>query len=142
MYFTAVELKRGENQQDAIRHFIEAAAEEGVRFRRLEVFGPIEFGCTRFIRFSTDCSVFPPIITRMKSARRSIIAPTNSGYRAFLANGREGSVGLAAMHHTPLPGYGNTYLGPSHPHWKEQFLPGASGPAKAVAPPVPEAAGV
>lgn len=132
MYFAAVELRDGESPQDGVRHFIVVAADLGIRFRRLQVFGPFEFACHKFVRFRTDCPTFPPIIARLKSEGRGIIAPGMAGYRAFLPKGREGQVGLVLMQGTALPGQGKVYLGPQHPHWRTQFT--GAGPAMAGDP--------
>lgn len=134
MHFAAIELKRGENPEEVIRHFVTMAADLGIRFRKVRTFGPIEFACISFIRLQTDCSTFPPIVARLKATKRSIIAPTRLGYTAFLAKGREGRVGLMVMQGIPRPGYGKEYLGPAHPYWQVQFQSGAR-PATAEDPP-------
>lgn len=133
MYFAAVELKPGEAPEDAVRHFVTVAAEQGIRFKKLQTFGQIEYACSTFIRFRTDCPTYPPVITRMRIGGRSVIAPMVTGYRLFLANGKEGQVNCTLMQGVPLPGYSKVYIGPSHEHWQAQFRAG-SGQAMAEAP--------
>lgn len=137
MYFAAVELRLGEVPQDGVRYFLSVAADQGIRFKHLRTFGPFEFACVRFIRFQTDCPTFPPIIARMQTDGRAIIAPSKVGYRAFLAKGREGPVQTMLMHTTALPGHSKTFVGTTHPHWAAQFT--QDRPATAEDPRDPEA---
>lgn len=123
MYFAALEVKSHEAPEAAIRHFITVAADHGIKFQRIQTFGPFEFAGVRFVRFQTDCPTFPPIIARLKASGRSVIAPTTTGYKAFLGSGREGQVGVVLMQGVALPGHSKTYLGPSHPHCMSQFTP-------------------
>lgn len=122
MHFAAIELARDENPESAIRHFMTVAAELGIRFQRLVMFGPIEFGARNFVRFQTDCRTFPPIVARLKHLCRATIVPQVTGtYLATLANGREGRVGGTLMQAVARPGTTKTFLGPAHPYWQEQF---------------------
>jgi hypothetical protein len=121
MYFAAIELKKGEKEETAIRHFVLAAADNNIRFKKLQSFGPFEFANAKFIRFQTDCSTYPPIVSRLKVDGRAVIAPEVGGYKAFLANGREGQVGTVLMQGTARPGHGKVYLGSSHQFWQAQF---------------------
>lgn len=122
MHFAAVELTPGENPESAIRHFITIAAELGIKFQRVVMFGPLEYGVARFVRFQTDCRTFPPIVARLKVDRRGSIVPMMTGsYLATLANGREGRVSGALMQSVARPGAAKTFLGSAHPHWQAQF---------------------
>jgi len=129
MYFAAVELRSGEDPEEAIRYFLTVAADLGIKFKRAKTYGLIEIASVRLVRFQTDCPTFPPIVARLRNTKRSVVIPTTAGYRAFLANGREGPVKFAVMQELARPGYSKVYLGPGHEHWKAQFTPGAS-PAK------------
>lgn len=138
MYFAAVELKQGEDPEEGIRHFVSAAADLSIPFKKIRTYGPIGFARSEFARFQTDCQSFVPIVLRLKAEGRGLIIPvTTGGYRAYLANGREGSVGTVLMHGIARPGHGRIYIGPSHPHWQAQFTPGGR-PAASEDPQVVE----
>lgn len=125
MYFAAVELKN-DDPRAAIFHFVRTAADLGIQFRYLQVFGRIEYAGFPFIRFRTDCPTYPPIIARFKVQGRGIIAPGYRGYTAFLANGRQGNALMTLMQAVPLLGQEMEFFGPAHPHWQAQFHPSGS----------------
>lgn len=114
-------MRPGDAPEDAIKHFVSAAADLGIKFKKIQTYGLVKVATYQFIRFQTDCPTFPPIIARLKSAGRGIIAPTLAGYRAHLPNGREGAVNFTTMHEIARPGYGKMFAGSSHEHWRSQF---------------------
>lgn len=122
MFFAGVEIKEGEKIHDAIQHFLFAAADNGIKFSKVMLFGIVEVGSTKFVRFRTDCRTYPPIILRLRTEGRGFISPAKvGGYRVFLANGREGPFNSPQMHTVQAPGYGQVYKGTGAEFWERQF---------------------
>lgn len=122
MFFAAVEVKKGETAHEAVKAFMYAASDNGAPFSKLKVYGMVDVGPTRFARFCSDCGNYsPPILKRIQSEGRGIIAPSKTGYLVFLADGRSCRFSASQMQSVIAPGFGQSYKGPKVEFWERQF---------------------
>lgn len=122
MFFAAVELKKGETAHDAVKAFAYAVNDNGGTYTKLKVFGITEIGTKKYVRFASDCGTYTqPIIKRLIGEGRCFVAPSKTGYLAFLTDGRTGRVSATQMQAVVAPGYGQVYRGPGAEFWERQF---------------------
>lgn len=118
--FAAVEVKAGERDAQAIERFCVHANDIGLKFEFLVPYGPLTIGSTTFIRFETDCPRLEALIQPFLDEPRALIVPGKAGYR-MISRASEGTVPIARMQATRLPGYTRRWRGTANRFWTRQF---------------------
>jgi len=118
--FSAVEVRVGEHENQAIRAFFDHANGMGLKFEFLEPYGPAVIGATKFLRFRTDCPSLEILLPLFQDEPRAIIIPGATGYR-MVTQTTAGSVPIFAVQAARLPGYNRRWRGTVFKFWERQF---------------------
>lgn len=123
MFFAAVEVRKDEPAHEAVKAFVVAASKQGVLFSKLKVYGFVDVGSTRFVRFCSDCGNYTtPFLEQIRSEGRGVIVPSKAGtYIVRMADGRTGPFNASQMQAIIAPGFGQVYKGTKVEFWERQF---------------------
>lgn len=118
----AVELLPNEASHDVVHTILTCAADKGILFRALELYGTFQVGTAWFVRCRTDLKDVPPLLDALFKAGRGVVEPTTSG--CIIRRGKRTGVGSGLLlHSAPQLGQQRMYRGTQVAHWEKQFLP-------------------
>lgn len=118
--FFAVALNPHETPQSVARLILRTAHDERLLFWTLEVLDTFEIGRTSFVRVRTDMLRPHPLVERLLSRGRTIIATEADGsYALRRPDGQRGGIPMLAMHQVPKPGQLQAYRGTQQ--WEGHF---------------------
>jgi len=123
MSFAAIQFKEGETSHQTVGSLMNLAHAKDLKFSSLEVFGVIQVGRHKFVRFRTDSKDLPEILGHLLVDGRGVIHQEGGGYTVKFPTGQKGPIGVATMTSIADPTVKRQYRGPAVQFWERQFLP-------------------
>lgn len=118
--YAAIEMARGETPHGTVHRFMQAAVEQRLLFKELEVLDIFTLGSRRFVRFKVDTSELVRITTDIRK-NRAVVLPNGVGYKVYLPGGQSGNVPTTRMHMMASSDLRRAYRGTQHELWEAQF---------------------
>jgi len=120
--YAALQCHRGEQPHETVWAIMQAAVNQGISFKTLEVLGVLEVGTMSFVRFRTGHPDLPKALKDTSLRDRATITPNGVGYNVDLPDGRRGKLPITKMHMASDPNKQRLYRGPAVELWERQFL--------------------
>lgn len=121
MNFAAVEVKVGEDANQAVGRLMHLAHDQGLVFKLLEVFSTFTLNRTKFVRFRSDLDISLVRDALLQEGRGLVWLPKGAVLYQVLFPNAIGTYSLSAMHATARVTESRKYRGTRDKFWNRQF---------------------